>query len=95
MEGANLTIYPGQVVGLVGESGSGKTTVGRAAVGLLPVAAGTMRVVGQDISAAKKNGRQLHNVRRHIGMVLKDPSSSLNPRLPIVESIVEPMYLAA
>ncbi|MBN3500122.1 ABC transporter ATP-binding protein [Arthrobacter pascens] len=94
VEGANLTIYPGQVVGLVGESGSGKTTVGRAAVGLLPVAAGTMRVVGQDISAAKKNGRQLHNVRRHIGMVFQDPSSSLNPRLPIGESIGEPMYLA-
>lgn len=94
VEGANLTIYPGQVVGLVGESGSGKTTVGRAAVGLLPVAAGTMRVVGQDISAAKKNGRQLHSVRRHIGMVFQDPSSSLNPRLPIGESIGEPMYLA-
>jgi peptide/nickel transport system ATP-binding protein len=94
VEGANLTIYPGQVVGLVGESGSGKTTIGRAAVGLLPVAAGSMRVVGQDISAAKKNGKQLHQVRRHIGMVFQDPSSSLNPRLPIGESIGEPMYLA-
>jgi peptide/nickel transport system ATP-binding protein len=94
VEGANLRVYPGQVVGLVGESGSGKTTIGRAAVGLLPVAAGRMRVVGQDISAAKKNGRQLHQVRRHIGMVFQDPSSSLNPRLPIGESIGEPMYLA-
>ena len=94
VEGANLVIYPGQVVGLVGESGSGKTTIGRAAVGLLPVAAGTMRVVGQDISAAKRNGRQLHEMRRHVGMVFQDPSSSLNPRLPIGESIGEPMYLA-
>ncbi|WP_427171796.1 ABC transporter ATP-binding protein [Arthrobacter sp. 92] len=94
VEGANLVIYPGQVVGLVGESGSGKTTIGRAAVGLLPVAAGTMRVVGQDISAAKRNGKQLHQVRRHIGMVFQDPSSSLNPRLPIGESIGEPMFLA-
>jgi peptide/nickel transport system ATP-binding protein len=94
VEGANLTVYPGQVIGLVGESGSGKTTIGRAAVGLLPVAAGRMKVVGQDISAAKKNGRQLHQVRRHIGMVFQDPSSSLNPRLPIGESIGEPIYLA-
>ena len=94
VEGANLVIYPGQVVGLVGESGSGKTTVGRAAVGLLPVAAGTMKVVGQDISAAKRNGRQLHEMRRHVGMVFQDPSSSLNPRLPIGESIGEPMFLA-
>jgi peptide/nickel transport system ATP-binding protein len=94
VEGANLVIYPGQVVGLVGESGSGKTTIGRAAVGLLPVAAGTMKVVGQDISAAKRNGRQLHDMRRHVGMVFQDPSSSLNPRLPIGESIGEPMFLA-
>ena len=94
VEGANLAIYPGQVVGLVGESGSGKTTIGRAAVGLLPVAAGIMKVVGQDISAAKKNGRQLHEMRRHVGMVFQDPSSSLNPRLPIGESIGEPMFLA-
>jgi peptide/nickel transport system ATP-binding protein len=94
VEGANLVIYPGQVVGLVGESGSGKTTIGRAAVGLLPVAAGTMKVVGQDISAAKRNGRQLHAMRRHVGMVFQDPSSSLNPRLPIGESIGEPMFLA-
>ena len=94
VEGANLVIYPGQVVGLVGESGSGKTTIGRAAVGLLPVAAGSMRVVGQDISAAKRNGRQLHEMRRHVGMVFQDPSSSLNPRLPIGESIGEPMFLA-
>jgi len=94
VEGANLVIYPGQVVGLVGESGSGKTTIGRAAVGLLPVAAGTMKVVGRDISDAKKNGRQLHEMRRLVGMVFQDPSSSLNPMLPIGESIGEPMYLA-
>ena len=53
-----------------------------------------MRVVGQDISAAKRNGKQLHEVRRHVGMVFQDPSSSLNPRLPIGESIGEPMFLA-
>lgn len=94
VEGANLEIFPGQVVGLVGESGSGKTTIGRAAVGLLPVAAGTLRVVGQDITKAKKNGRQLYEARRSIGMVFQDPSSSLNPRLPIGESIGEPMFLA-
>ncbi|WP_285725938.1 ABC transporter ATP-binding protein [Psychromicrobium xiongbiense] len=94
VEGADLTIYPGQVVGLVGESGSGKTTIGRAAVGLLPVAEGTLRVVGEDITAAKKNGRLLHTVRKSVGMVFQDPSSSLNPRLPIGESIGEPMFLA-
>ena len=92
VEGANLSIYPGQVVGLVGESGSGKTTIGRAAVGLLPVAEGSLQVVGHEIAGARP--RQLHALRRHVGMVFQDPSSSLNPRLPIGESIGEPMYLA-
>jgi peptide/nickel transport system ATP-binding protein len=94
VEGANLTVYPGQVVGLVGESGSGKTTIGRAAVGLLPVAAGSLTVGGREISALKKNSKELHEIRRSVGMVFQDPSSSLNPRLPIGESIGEPMFLA-
>lgn len=94
VEGANLTIYPGEVVGLVGESGSGKTTIGRAAVGLLPVAEGSLKVVGQDISGLRTNSREMHDLRRQVGMVFQDPSSSLNPRLPIGESIGEPMLLA-
>lgn len=92
VEGADLVIYPGQVVGLVGESGSGKTTIGRAAVGLLPVAEGSLKVAGQEIAGASR--RQLQSLRRNVGMVFQDPSSSLNPRLPIGESIGEPMYLA-
>ena len=94
VEGAHLKVYPGQVVGLVGESGSGKTTIGRAAVGLLPVAEGSLKVVGQEISGLKKNSKELHEIRRSVGMVFQDPSSSLNPRLPIGESIGEPMFLA-
>lgn len=94
VEGANLVVYPGQVIGLVGESGSGKTTIGRAAVGLLPVAEGSLKVVGTDISGIKPTSRELGAVRRHVGMVFQDPASSLNPRLPIGESIGEPMFLA-
>lgn len=94
VEKATLSIHPGEVMGLVGESGSGKTTIGRAAVGLLPVAEGSLRVVGTDISGFKPTSRELGAVRRNVGMVFQDPSSSLNPRLPIGESIGEPMYLA-
>ncbi|WP_369047435.1 ABC transporter ATP-binding protein [Sinomonas sp. P10A9] len=94
VEGADLVVYPGQVVGLVGESGSGKTTIGRAAVGLLPVAEGSLKVGGKEISGLKKNSKELHDIRRSVGMVFQDPSSSLNPRLPIGESIGEPMLLA-
>jgi peptide/nickel transport system ATP-binding protein len=88
----NLEIYPGEIVGLVGESGSGKTTVGRAAIGLLPVKSGSIQVVGQEIAGASQ--RDLKSIRRNTGIVFQDPASSLNPRLPIGESIGEPIFLA-
>ena len=88
----SLEIYPGEIVGLVGESGSGKTTVGRAAIGLLPVKSGSIKVNGQEIAGAKLS--QLKSIRRATGIVFQDPASSLNPRLPIGESIGEPILLA-
>ncbi len=88
----NLEIFPGEIVGLVGESGSGKTTVGRAAIGLLPIKSGKLEIVGKDISKATQ--KELFPIRRHTGIVFQDPASSLNPRLPIGESIGEPILLA-
>ena len=88
----NLEIYPGEIVGLVGESGSGKTTVGRAAIGLIPIKSGKLEIVGKDISNATQ--KELFPIRRHTGIVFQDPASSLNPRLPIGESIGEPIFLA-
>ena len=88
----SLEIYPGEIVGLVGESGSGKTTVGRAAIGLLPIKSGKLEIVGKDISKATQ--KELFPIRRHTGIVFQDPASSLNPRLPIGESIGEPILLA-
>jgi peptide/nickel transport system ATP-binding protein len=92
VEDFSLEIFPGEIVGLVGESGSGKTTVGRAAIGLLPIKSGKIEIVGKDISHAKS--KELFAIRRHTGIVFQDPASSLNPRLPIGESIGEPIFLA-
>ena len=88
----SLAIYPGEIVGLVGESGSGKTTVGRAAIGLIPIKKGKIEIVGKDISHA--TSKELFTIRHHTGIVFQDPASSLNPRLPIGESIGEPIFLA-
>ncbi len=85
-------IYPGEILGLVGESGSGKTTIGRAAIGLIPIKSGSISVAGIDLSNA--NQKTLQTARSHTGMVFQDPASSLNPRLPIGESIGEPLFLA-
>ncbi|ACQ79380.1 ABC transporter related [Beutenbergia cavernae DSM 12333] len=91
VDGVDLTIAPGEVVGLVGESGSGKTTIGRAVVGLLPVSGGSLRIGGVDMVGA--TAKDLRPLRSQVGIVFQDPGSSLNPRLPIGESIGEPLML--
>ncbi|MBF4577896.1 ABC transporter ATP-binding protein [Frondihabitans sp. VKM Ac-2883] len=88
----DLVVRRGEVVGLVGESGSGKTTLGRAAIGLLPITEGHLSVVGTDLS---KHSRALtRQVHKNAGIVFQDPSSSLNPRMSIGDSIGEPLLLA-
>ncbi|TFD04541.1 ABC transporter ATP-binding protein [Cryobacterium sp. TMT1-66-1] len=88
----NLYVRQGEVLGLVGESGSGKTTLGRAAIALLPITEGSLHVAGQDISKASRE--EIHRLHKSVGIVFQDPSSSLNPRMPIGDSIGEPLKLA-
>ena len=92
IDGVSFDIYPGEVVGLVGESGSGKSTIGRATVGLLPVFSGELSISGANLSTM--NSKQLRATRRKTGIVFQDPGSSLNPRIPIGESIGEPIMLS-
>ncbi|AWB89734.1 ABC transporter ATP-binding protein [Salinibacterium hongtaonis] len=92
VDDVTLQIAEGEILGLVGESGSGKSTIGRAAIGLQPIADGSLVVVDTDISKADR--KVIKTLRRKVGIVFQDPSSSLNPRLPIGESIGEPLLLA-
>ena len=92
VDDVTLGIAEGEIVGLVGESGSGKSTIGRAAIGLQPIADGRLVVDGVDISSGSR--KLIKSLRRRVGIVFQDPSSSLNPRLPIGESIGEPLFLA-
>ncbi|GAA1470204.1 ABC transporter ATP-binding protein [Microbacterium thalassium] len=92
VDGVDLDIRRGEVVGLVGESGSGKSTIGRAAIGLLPVHSGELEVAGHNMAGIGKG--ELLKTRREIGIVFQDPGSSLNPRIPVGESIAEPLLLS-
>lgn len=91
VDGISMDIRRGEVVGLVGESGSGKTTVGRAVVGLLPVTEGSLQIGGHEMRGI--DAKELRELRRHVSIVFQDPGSSLNPRLPIGQSIGEPLLL--
>ncbi|WP_207552318.1 ATP-binding cassette domain-containing protein, partial [Mycobacteroides abscessus] len=74
IDGVDLTVHEGEVVGLVGESGSGKSTLGRAAIGLLPITSGQLDVTGVDLS--KPTRSLVRQVHQNAGIVFQDPSSS-------------------
>ena len=88
----DLTVASGTVHGLVGESGSGKSTLAAAAVGLVRVAGGTIRLDDQDLTGGLAAARR---ARRRVQLVFQDPYSALDPHLPIGASIVEAMRVSA
>jgi peptide/nickel transport system ATP-binding protein len=82
VDGVDLVVPAGQVVGLVGESGSGKSTLGRAAVGLVPVHGGRVLLDGEPLGPRRSGPSPVQ-------MVFQDPASSLDPRMTVGESIAE------
>ena len=87
VDGVSFTVREGETLGLVGESGCGKTTVGRTILRLIPATSGSVRYDGQDVFQAK--GRSLKALRRNMQIIFQDPFSSLDPRMPVGESIAE------
>jgi peptide/nickel transport system ATP-binding protein len=84
-------VIPGETLALVGESGSGKSTTGWALLRRVPIAAGTVRFKGRDITHAHK--RELRPLRRHLQLVFQGPYASLNPRMRIVDIVAEPLIV--
>jgi ABC-type glutathione transport system ATPase component len=89
LNGVSLRLGQGETLGLVGESGSGKTTIGRAILGLAPVASGSIRFDGRDITAASRRERRA--LSRDLQVVFQDPYSSLNPSRTIGDILSEPL----
>lgn len=92
VRGVDLTVLPGQTVGLVGESGSGKSSVAKAVVGLNPIREGRILLDGTTIARA---GGRVHNpAEAGLQMVFQDPRGSLNPRMHVRETLLESVRLA-
>lgn len=91
VDGVDLQICPGEVLGLVGESGSGKSTLGRAVVGIEPTTDGTIEIGTVDRgTASRAEQRQL---TKRVQMVFQDPASSMNPSLTVEDIIEEPLRI--
>ena len=85
----SFQIRRGSTLGLVGESGSGKSTVAAALTGLVAAHAGSATLEGADLLHVRRADEK--TVRRQLSLVLQDPFSSLNPRMPVGASVSEPL----
>lgn len=89
VDDVSFTINKGETLGVVGESGCGKSTLGRTLIHLQEPTDGKIFLNGRDITSV--NSRELKKVREKMQIVFQDPYSSLNPRLRIENTIVEPL----
>ena len=87
VDGVDLSIARGEVVGLVGESGCGKSTLGRIVAGILEPSEGTIRYRSKDVAGMQ--GDELRACRLAVQMIFQDPFASLNPRKRVIDIICE------
>ncbi len=89
VDGVSFSVFEGETLGLVGESGCGKSTLGRAILQLEKATSGSIKYKGKELTKLSK--ADIRNLRKEIQIIFQDPYSSLNPRLMIGQSLMEPM----
>ncbi len=91
VDDVSFTLNEGKTLGVVGESGCGKSTLGRTILHLLNPTDGQIFFEGEDITSPSR--RELSRLRRNMQIIFQDPYSSLNPRMSVSETIMEPLHL--
>ncbi|BAJ26522.1 MULTISPECIES: ABC transporter ATP-binding protein [Kitasatospora] len=94
LDGVDVRVRAGEILGVIGETGSGKTTLARAVVGLAPVAAGRITVDGRERTGLR--GRALREARRAgaVQYMFQDPLRSLDPDLTVLRLVGQPLAVA-
>jgi oligopeptide/dipeptide ABC transporter ATP-binding protein len=91
VDDVSFIVRKGETLGMVGESGCGKTTIGRTMLRLVEPTSGSMKFKGEDVFAMKPN--DLKRARRDMQIIFQDPYASLDPRIPIGESVMEGLHI--
>ena len=91
VDNVSLELDRGKVLVLAGESGSGKTTVARLIMRAIDPDLGSIRFDGVDVT--QYTGSQLKNFRKLVHMIYQDPYASLNPRMTVMDIVMEPLNI--
>ena len=92
VDDVSFSIEQGKTMGIVGESGCGKSTLGRTMIHLLDSTGGSIYFEGEDVTFAK--ARELRELRENMKIIFQDPYSSLNPRMTVEQTIMEPLIIS-
>ena len=86
-----FSLHEGETLGVVGPSGCGKSTLCRALTGLLPTRGGSIIFLGSNIS--NYNKKSLRQLRKFIQIIFQDPSTALNPKMSVLDAIIDPILI--